>query len=211
MNTNLGFVLNSCVVRIVDDDEAHCEAMRFMLQCRRWKVHSYLNANEFLSNDQPSTPGYIILDVHMPCMSGLQLQTRLKETHAHVPIIFLTGYGNIDMAVHTMHEGAADFLQKPANPDRLLTAVEKACRKSIQWLFPFSCLTYEEAKEKLNSLTPREQQILNLCGVGLSNKMTGIRLNISERTVEAHRASICKKLKVHKIEEALHIAEIARS
>ncbi len=198
------------LIRVVDDDEDHCSAVLFMLESHGWRARSYASAKDFLTEDVPSDPGCLILDVHMPNMSGLEMQYRLKETHAGVPVIFLTGYGDVDMAVHTMHEGAADFFQKPVKAERLLAAVEKAARASVTLLRPFVLMTADEAKGKLSALTARELQVMELSAVPLSSRLIGERLGISERTVESHKSSACKKLQVHAVEDILQLLAIAR-
>ncbi len=197
------------LVRVVDDDAAYGDAMRFMLESRGWRVRSFCSAGEFLAEDQPSVPGCLILDVHMPGMSGLELQVRLKETHPAIPVIFLTGYGDVDMAVHTMHEGAADFFQKPVRPERLFAAVEKAARASATLLQPLQVMTPVQAQRLLSQLTNREQQIVSLSALSLSSRAIGARLGISERTVESHKASACKKLQLHAVAEVVQLMEIA--
>ena len=203
-------VKKTALIRVVDDDEAHCDAMSFMLTGRGWKVSCYKTAEDFLTSDIPSVPGCLILDVHMPKMSGLELQYRLKETHAQIPVIFLTGYGDVDMAVHTMHEGAADFFQKPVKTERLIAAVEKAACASVTLLQPFLLMTQEQAQSKLSVLTPRELQIAKLVALKLSSPVIGERLGISERTAEAHMASAYKKLGLHAAGEIAELLEIAK-
>lgn len=193
------------LIRIVDDDEGHCKAMTFLLECRGWKTVTYHSARDYLMNDAPSTTGVLILDVHMPEMTGLELQTVLKERSVKTPIIFLSGYGDIDMAVHTLHEGAEDFLTKPVNADRLTAAVEKAARKSLSTSDPSLAYTQDDINQKLSLLTERELQILQLTALGLASPAVGERLGISERTVQAHKQSAMKKLQLHSTEAVLKL------
>lgn len=211
MTQTIQQVKKTALIRIVDDDEAHCDAMKFMLESRGWRVKCFDSAELFLVNDVASVPGCLILDVHMPKMSGLELQNRLKETHAQIPVIFLTGYGDVDMAVHAMHEGAADFFQKPVKTERLVAAVEKAAHASVTLLLPFLLMTQEQARAKLAVLSPREVQVAKLAALKLSSPVIGERLGISERTAEAHMSSAFKKLGLHasgELAELLEIAEI---
>lgn len=182
-------------VRIVDDDTDHNKATEFLLRCKGWQVISYTSAQSFLTEDVNSLPGCIVLDVHMPELSGLELQQIMKEREIILPIIFLTGYGDIDMAVNSMIEGAVDFLQKPVNPDRLLASVEKACTKSVSLSAPFVLMTEEEAKQRLKKLTAREIEILELVNQELPSRLIGERLGISERTVETHRTPHAKNFR----------------
>lgn len=196
-------------VRIIDDDPDHNKAMEFLLTCKGWKVKKYLSAADFLTEDRTSLPDCMVLDVHMPELTGLELQRVMKEREITLPIIFLTGYGDIDMAVNSILEGAVDFLQKPVNPERLLQSVEKACRQSIEASNPFLLLRADEAQLILKKLTERELEILKLVNKGMSSRVIGERLGISERTVETHRTSACKKLGTHTTAEILKLFEIA--
>ena len=181
------------LVRVVDDDLAHCSAMSFMLESKGWTVAAYNSAKEFLINDKPGQPGCLILDVNMPEMTGLELQEHLNQQGNTVPIIFLTSYGDIDMAVNALHSGASDFLQKPVKSEKLLASVEKAATASVTLAEPLRVMSQEEAKQKLSLITEREIQILKLTSLRLSSRAVGERLGISDRTVESHRASAGKK------------------
>lgn len=198
------------LVRVVDDDLAHCSAMlSFMLESKGWTVAAYNSAKEFLINDKPGQPGCLILDVNMPEMTGLELQEHLNQQGNTVPIIFLTSYGDIDMAVNALHSGAADFLQKPVKSEKLLASVEKAATASVTLAEPLRVMSQEEAKQKLSLITEREIQILKLTSLGLSSRAVGERLGISDRTVESHRASAGKKLQLHTKEEILQLIDLA--
>ena len=197
------------LVRVVDDDLAHCSAMSFMLESKGWTVAAYNSAKEFLINDKPGQPGCLILDVNMPEMTGLELQEHLNQQGNTVPIIFLTSYGDIDMAVNALHSGAADFLQKPVKSEKLLASVEKAATASVTLAEPLRVMSQEEAKQKLSLITEREIQILKLTSRGLSSRAVGERLGISDRTVESHRASAGKKLQLHTKEEILQLIDLA--
>ena len=129
----------------------------------------------------------------MPEMTGLELQEHLNQQGNTVPIIFLTSYGDIDMAVNALHSGAADFLQKPVKSEKLLASVEKAATASVTLAEPLRVMSQEEAKQKLSLITEREIQILKLTSLRLSSRAVGERLGISDRTVESHRASAGKK------------------
>ena len=197
------------LVRVVDDDLAHCSAMSFMLESKGWTVAAYNSAKEFLINDKPGQPGCLILDVNMPEMTGLELQEHLNQQGNTAPIIFLTSYGDIDMAVNAPHSGAADFLQKPVKSEKLLASVEKAATASVTLAEPLRVMSQEEAKQKLSLITEREIQILKLTSLRLSSRAVGERLGISDRTVESHRASAGKKLQLHTKEEILQLIDLA--
>ena len=197
------------LVRVVDDDLAHCSAMSFMLESKGWTVAAYNSAKEFLINDKPGQPGCLILDVNMPEMTGLELQEHLNQQGNTVTIIFLTSYGDLDMAVNALHSGAADFLQKPVKSEKLLASVEKAATASVTLAEPLRVMSQEEAKQKLSLITEREIQILKLTSLRLSSRAVGERLGISDRTVESHRASAGKKLQLHTKEEILQLIDLA--
>ena len=182
------------LIRIVDDDKSIRKALTFLLETEGWEVISYENPKEFLSSDTPSRTGCVILDVSMPEINGIELYEMLRERNYETPIIFLTGHGDIDMAVQAMKDGAIDFLQKPIDEERLLAAVAKA----IKWDETHRGWSIDpnEEKARFESLTKREKEVVSLLAKGLINKEIAQRLNLSERTVEVHRQNACKKLKV---------------
>ena len=207
--TTLSQLQKLTCIRIVDDDEDHNCAMEFLLTRKGWNVKSYLSSHSFLVEDRYSIPGCLVLDVHMPEVTGLQLQELMSERKIMLPIIFLTGNGDIDMAVHTILTGAVDFLQKPVNPKRLLDSIEKACVKSVKNQNPFVFLSKEDACSRLKNLTSREVEVLKLVAQDLPSRVIGERLGISERTVEAHRTSACKKINTHSTLDILQLFDLA--
>lgn len=186
---------NQSLIRIVDDDEAIIEGLVFLLESEGWNVRTYSSAREFLVNDTPSTPGCLILDVKMPEMSGLELQSVMKERGYCLPIIFLTGHGNIDMAVSTIKAGAVEFLQKTEVNTRLLEAVSKAVALSDKGFSSVDMDPFEMNKRWL-TLTEREEEIMRQISLGKLNREIAARLGISVRTVETHRAGAFRKLGV---------------
>lgn len=199
------------VVRIVDDEVDFVDAMSTFLSYKGWVTRTYTRADVFLRTDVYSQPGCILLDVRMPGMTGLQLQEKLKAISVQLPIIFLSGHGDIDTAVMTIQEGAVNFLQKSCDSSRVLNSVEKACRLSLLQVDPLTCMTPQQAAERIAKLSGRERDILQLAALGLSSTLIGMRLGISARTADAHRASAAKKLGVHTTEEMLAILEMSRS
>lgn len=199
------------VVRIVDDEVDFVDAMSTFLSYKGWVTRTYTRADVFLRTDAYSQPGCILLDVRMPGMTGLQLQEKLKAISVQLPIIFLSGHGDIDTAVMTIQEGAVNFLQKSCDSSRVLNSVEKACRLSLLQVGPLTCMTPQQAAERIAKLSGRERDILQLAALGLSSTLIGRRLGISARTADAHRASAAKKLGVHTTEEMLAILEMSRS
>lgn len=189
------------VVRLVDDDDTLTEALAFMLEMEGWQVRRYSSARDFLTQDLLSDPGCAVLDVRMPQMTGLQLQEEMLKRDIRLPVVFLSAHGDIDMAVETMQAGAVTFLQKPVKNEKLLRAITDAVEKDRKnHEDPFDD---EAAFDAVRLLTPRERQILELVASGLINRAIGERLGISERTVEAHRAALYRRLKVKSVSELM--------
>ncbi len=193
------------IVRIVDDDESFSMSQRLFLQAMGWIVQTYPSAAAFLAADDTRRPGCLILDVRMPGMTGLELQAALNENSVRIPIIFLTGHGDVNMAVHTLQHGAFDFLQKPVNPEQLHEVVGRAVAHS-EALFN-KTQNEEELRALFASLSAREQDVVKLAAMDASNKEIGERLFISVSTVKMHRASACAKLGVKSALEAYWLLE----
>lgn len=191
-----------CLIRTVDDDPAMREALEFMLTAEGWHVKTYENGRAFLTDDAPSTPGCAILDVRMPGMSGLELQQEMNVRGYALPIIFLTGNGDIDMAVGAMRDGAVDFVQKPVRQERLLTAIARAVTRSVSETGAVE--TEGAIRAKVQELTEREREIAELIGKKLTNRQISERTGITVRTVEVHRAAIIRKLGVRTPDDIEH-------
>ena len=181
----------NALIRIVDDDASVRDALVYMLEQEGFDTVAYASAEEFLVNDMPSRPGVVVLDVRMPGMSGTRLQDEMIERRIDTPIIFLTGHGDVDMAVKALRKGAYHFLQKPVDTDELVRTIRECLEKTRRGL------TAEEAREALDLLTPRERQIAKLLLQGVPNHGIAERLNLSVRTVENHRTSLYRKLRVN--------------
>lgn len=192
-------------VFVVDDDAAVRDALTHLLAAGGYAVEGYASAEAFLAACDPDRPGCVVLDIQMPGMSGLELQTALAERHLPQPIIFLTSHGTINMAVQACKQGAFDFLQKPAEGSALLARVHAALQADAE----------RRRKEAVRStlvarcavLTAREHEIFPLVAAGRSSKDIARRLGISHRTVELHRARIMHKLNVHTLVELAAVAE----
>ena len=185
----------NALIRIVDDDASVRDALVYMLEQEGFDTVAYASAEEFLVNDMPSRPGVVVLDVRMPGMSGTRLQDEMIERRIDTPIIFLTGHGDVDMAVNALRKGAYHFLQKPVDTDELVRTIRECLEKTRRGL------TAEEAREAIGLLTPRERQIAKLLLQGVPNHGIAERLNLSVRTVENHRTSLYRKLRVNSLEE----------
>ena len=199
------------LIRLVDDDADVLEGLQFLLESEGWRVAAYASAEAFLTADAPSTPGCLVLDFHMPQMTGLELQKVMTERGYNLPIIFLTGHGDIDLAVAAVRRGAVDFLQKSASDmnSRLIDAVARAVARSLEG---FADLTDDpfEAQRKLSKLTERERLIVEKIAAGQLNRQIAAQLGISVRTAEAHRAAATRKLGVKSAQELVSLLRLAK-
>ncbi len=190
---------NVPLVRIVDDDEGIRNSMAFLLEGEGWEVKTYRDGSQFLANGDFIRPGCIIMDVRMPNMSGLGLQTHLNEMGVDLPVIFLSGHGDIDMAVHTMKAGAVEFLQKPVREERLFRVVNDVITEYMNRQERMADVL--DFKNKLKNLTTREREVVNLISLGKSNKEVADELGISEKTAQVHRGAAYRKLGIHNATE----------
>jgi FixJ family two-component response regulator len=162
---------------------------------------------EFLERHDPRAPGCLVLDLAMPGLNGLELQAALTVKGSAIPIIFLTGHGNIPASVQAMKRGALDFLTKPVNDDDLLKAVQAAIEKDR--LARIARAELEDIQARLDSLTPREREVLTHVVSGQLNKQTAADLGTVEKTIKVHRGRVMEKMKVHSVAELVHLAERA--
>ena len=184
---------DSALIRLVDDEPDVRAALSLMLEIEGWRCVSYASAREFLVENMDS-PGCLVLDVRMPGMSGLELQQAMEERGIELPVIFLTGHGDITTAVHTMKYGAADFLEKRGDPLALAGAVERACAKSMA--AESDAAEADDYRRTFESLTQREREVFMLAAEGLTNKDVAERLGIGAETVKMHKANAYAKLGV---------------
>lgn len=197
------------LVRIVDDDPSIRKSLCFMLRLEGLSSSSFSNAEEFLANDEPSRPGCLILDVRMPGISGPALFKELMVRKYSNPIIFLSAHGDIRLAVDMVKEGALDFIEKPVEPSTFIDLVKKACSISSRFAGtnPLALDQRELIRGASLSLSEREKQILSLVLKKFSNREIGERLALSQRTVEAHRASAYRKLHVNGLQQLQDISK----
>ena len=179
-------------VFVVDDDEAVRYFVRGLIGSVRLRVETYASAREFLADARGESPGCVVLDIRMPGMSGLELQHKLNTRGIDLPVIVLTGHGDVRLAVHAMKAGAVDFIEKPFNNELLLDRVQKAVIRSIE-LYE-GRMKRDHILARLDRLTSRERQVLDLIVAGESNKRIAGCLRISEKTVEFHRARVMEKM-----------------
>lgn len=190
------------VIRLVDDNADYRASEAFMLRMLGYNVAEYVSALDFLENDDPSVAGGLVLDVKMLEMTGLELQDVMTEKSIGLPIIFLTGHGDIEMAVDALHKGAFDFLVKPADPEKLKASVERALAAN-QTQHAVETDT-QEARKRFALLTAREKDVCRLVVKGLLNKQIAGELGITEHTVKVHRAAARYKLKARTTVDLVH-------
>ena len=193
---------NKPLIRIIDDDSAVRSSWSFLLSGENYECAEYSDAGTFLASADFRRPGCILLAVRMPSMSGLELQNKLKDIGCDLPIVFVSGHGDIDMAVNAVKNGAFDFIEKPPKESRLIDTIEaavarnKAMRRDQAEVADFKSL--------LEQLTQREREVIRMVAQGYSNKEVAAEFGISEKTVQVHRGSAYRKLDLH------NAAEIAR-
>lgn len=192
------------IIHLVDDEESIRKAASFALKTAGYDVIAYTSGVEFLRTAKSAEVGCVILDVRMPEMDGLQVQTTLAARGINMPVIVLTGHGDVSVAVQAMKGGAIDFLEKPFEKAALLEAVRRAFARLDD--VDLRALESSEAEVRVAALTPREQEVLEGLANGLPNKTIAYDLGCSSRTVEVHRASLMAKLEVRNLSEALRIA-----
>lgn len=179
-------------VMVIDDDEAVRSSLKLLLRSVKLPVTVYSSAQEFLPKYMVDQPGCLIVDVRMPGMSGLELQQQLNLRGAMVPVIFITGHGDISMAVEAMRQGAFDFIPKPFRDQDLLDRVQKALEKDAKNRREISQTGH--IKKQFETLTPREREVLELVTSGKPNKVMAADLGVSQRTIEIHRARVMEKM-----------------
>lgn len=200
----MSIIPTASTVYIVDDDEAVRDSLRWLLEANTYRVKAFSSAEAFLAEYREDQPGVLIVDVRMPGMSGLQLQEELIARQSPMPVVFITGHGDVPMAVNTMKKGAVDFLEKPFNETDLRDIVSRMFEMVNDSLQKMQAKRAHEAM--LGRLTAREQQVLERIVAGRLNKQIADDLGISIKTVEAHRANIMEKLQVTTVADLMKVA-----
>jgi two-component system response regulator FixJ len=196
--------MTEVVVHVIDDDEAVRESLTFLLKTSGLAVHTYENAAAFLQDDPKGKAGCIVTDVRMPDISGIELLHRLKELNVSLPVIVITGHGDVPLAVEAMKSGALDFLEKPFDDDALLNSVNAALRH--QGADAKREANRTEILAKLASLSNRERQVLEGLVAGNPNKTIAFDHGISPRTVEIYRANLMSKMQAGSLSELVRMA-----
>ena len=193
---------SDAIIFVVDDDAAMRRSLAYLFDSAGWQVETFESARDFLQRYAGHTPGCLLLDVRMPLMSGLELQQELSRHAISLPVIFLSGHGDLAMAVQTMKAGACDFLEKPCKDQVLLDAVSRAVARSVDE--SRNAASANTAQSALARLTAREREVALLMAEGKASKVIARELGISDKTVQVHRHNTMEKLGLHSA------AEVAR-
>jgi FixJ family two-component response regulator len=193
------------IVFVIDDEALIRDGIESLLRSIGLRAQTFASAQEFMSAKRADAPACLILDVRMPGVSGLELQRQLADARIHIPIIFLTGHGDIPMTVRAMKDGAMEFLTKPVRGQDLLDAVQKAIARDRGLRHDRAQLA--EIRRRFDSLTPREVEVLNLVVAGLLNKQIAGELGMSELTVKTHRAHVMEKTRADSLAHLVRMAE----
>ncbi len=196
-------------VYVVDDDEAIRHSLELLIGAVGLKVRVFANAATFLEVFDPALRGCIVADLSMPGMNGLEMQERLNALNCRMPIIFLSGHGDVPAAVRALQRGAVDFLEKPFNPALLLERIQQAVKSDTE--LTAAAERSEEINARIAQLTAREREVMNLVADGKSSKVIAIELGISERTVELHRSRMMKKMSARSVADLVHMISDASS
>jgi len=195
------FALSDKTIFVVDDDKVVRDSLSWLISSVGLHVETFASAQDFLADYDPTRPGCLLVDVRMPGMSGLELQKRLAENPHCLPVIIVTGHGDVQMAVRAMKDGAFDFIEKPYNDQVLIDLVQKAVhecerRRNEQ-------IGHQEVQVLVDFLTPRERQVMEMIVEGNTNKQIAHGLDISDKTVEAHRAKVMEKLRASSLADLI--------
>jgi FixJ family two-component response regulator len=193
------------VIAIVDDDASVREGLQSLIRSAGWRVETFVSAQEFLGRLGAQAPSCVILDLQLPGPSGLDLQKQMAEVGLEIPIVFLTGHGDIPASVQAMKAGAVEFLTKPLDEQKLLQAVREAIQRDRRTRQQRA--EVRELRERYESLTGREQQVMREVVSGLLNKQIAAELNITEFTVKIHRGHVMRKMRADSLPDLVRMAE----
>ena len=192
------------IVFVVDDDVSVRESLELLIRCEGWQPETFASAREFLARPRGLVPSCLVLDISLPGLSGLDLQKHVAVERPDMPIIFITGYGDVPMTVQAMKAGAVEFLTKPFSDDALLSGIRQALERSESALGDEAEM--RTLRDRYASLTGREREVMALVVAGLLNKQVGSDLGISEITVKAHRGRMMQKMKADSLADLVNMA-----
>jgi len=192
------------IVFVVDDDISVRESLELLIEFAGWQPETFASAEEFLERPRTATPSCLVLDVSLPALNGLELQKLIGADRVDMPIIFITGHGDVPMTVQAMKAGAVEFLTKPFDDEVLLSAIRHALKHSAAVLDEQAEIT--DLRDSFDSLTPREQDVMRLVVAGMLNKQIGLKLGISEITVKAHRGKVMQKMQANSVADLVKTA-----
>ena len=196
---------SEAVIAIVDDDPWVRDGLQRLIRSAGWRAETFASAQDFLSRPGTEEPSCLVLDLQLPGLSGLDLQKRMAEVGLEIPIVFLTGHGDIPASVQAMKAGAVEFLTKPVDDQKLLQAIQEAIERDRRTREQHA--EVRELRDRYESLTPREQEVMQQVVSGLLNKQIAAELNITEVTVKFHRGHIMRKMRADSLADLVRMAE----
>jgi FixJ family two-component response regulator len=192
------------IVFVVDDDVSVRESLDLLIKFAGWQPETFASAADFLAHPRTATPSCLVLDVSLPDLNGLELQKLIASERTDMPIIFITGHGDVPMTVQAMKAGAVEFLTKPFDDEVLLSAIRHAIKRSAAVLD--DQVEIAALRSSYDSLTPRQQEVMRLVVAGMLNKQIGLKLGLSEITVKAHRGKMMQKMKADSVADLVKTA-----
>jgi FixJ family two-component response regulator len=195
---------SAAIVFVVDDDPSVRRSLKRLIKSAGFTVESFASAQEFLERPRPDIPGCLVLDIHMPGVSGLDLQDELTAAEVNLPIIFLTGYGTVPASVRAMKAGALDFLEKPVDDRALVDAIHQAVERNRR--VRLKQAEIREIERRVEALSPREQEVFSLLLTGMLNKQIASELGTTEKTIKVHRGRVMEKMQAGSMAELVRLA-----